>query len=139
MFQFFKEIYFTAFIIFFRAGSADWTPTINASKGVAAVALIESAFLIGIASWIDIYFRIKSLFDNSKLTAILAFLILCAVNHFLLVVRGHGIKYEREFSHVTKNRKIFLVVSCVILMLASVVFFVISANAHRHFIKAGLQ
>ena len=52
--RFLKEIYLTAFVVFFRTGGSDWTPGINAGKGVAGVALIESAFLIGIAGWVDV-------------------------------------------------------------------------------------
>lgn len=48
--RFLKDLYFTSFTIFFRIASNAWTPGINAGKGVAGVALIECALVLGILS-----------------------------------------------------------------------------------------
>jgi len=133
MFQFFKELYLTAFTIFFKVGGADWTPGINAGKGVASVALIESAFLIGIVLWIDVLVGTKSLFDIPKWAAVIAFLALCAANHYPLVARGHGITFEREFNHLKKTRKILLMASCVVIILAAIAFFIYSVSVYHRF------
>ena len=131
MFRFFKDIYFTAFTIFFRAASSTWTPGINAGKGVAGVALIESAFLLAIASWIDVLVGTKSLLDIPKWATIVAFFALCFANRYPLVGRGHGITFEREFTNFTKSRKVLLLASCVVIMLTAIAFFIYSASFHR--------
>jgi len=131
MCQFFKEIYLTAFTIFFRAGSAYWTPRINAGKGVTGVAMIEWIVLIGIASWIDVLVGTKSLLDIPKWATIIAFLALCAANHYPLVARGHGIAFEREFANLKKSRRILLLAGCVAMMLTAIALFIFSASFHR--------
>ena len=131
MFRYIKEIYLTAFTVFFRAGGADWTSGINAGKGVTGVALIESAFLLGAASWIDVFVGTKSLLDIPRWAAIVTFVALCAANHYVLVVCHHGIVFEREFTHLSKSRKFLLVASCLLMMLTAIAFCISAASAHR--------
>jgi hypothetical protein len=134
MFRFFKEIYFTAFAIFFRVGGVDWTPTINAGKSVVCIALIESAFILGVVGWIEIFFKIRFFVDLPNLAIVIAFFILCAANHYPLVALGHGITFEREFKHLKTSRKIFLLTICITMILAVIAFFIYSGFVHRSYI-----
>ena len=133
MFQFFKETYFTAFTIFFRAG-VSWTPGYNAGKGIAGVTLIQFALLLGIASWIDVLVGIRFLLNVPKWAAAIAFITLCFVNRHMLIVRGCGVQFEGEFTHFPKAKKNLLLARAVAMMVIAVAFFICSASVHRHFI-----
>ena len=50
-----------------------------------------------------------------------------------LVTLGHGIKFEREFTHFKKSRKVLLLVSCAVLLLATTVFSICSVSAYQRF------
>jgi uncharacterized membrane protein YqhA len=75
----------------------------------------------------------------SEPEVVLAFLALGFLNLYALFFCGftfsHGIKFEREFDNLKKSRKILLVTSCVVLLLATIVFSIYSISAHRHFIQ----
>lgn len=134
MLRFFKELYLTMFTIFFRAGGAEWSSGVNAGKGVAGVTLIESAVLLSILSWMDMLTGTTSFLSFSKWVAVVAFLAICAANHYPLVILGHGVTFERAFSDLKNTRRIFLVASCVVGLLLVVTFFIYSASAHRRFL-----
>jgi hypothetical protein len=89
---------------------------------------------MGIAAWINILAGTDARLDIPKWAAGLAFLVLCAANYYPLVVRGHGITFEREFSNLQKSTKIRLLASCVGVILIAIAFFLYSAIAHRRFI-----
>ncbi|MCX6894466.1 MAG: hypothetical protein NTZ16_02965 [Verrucomicrobia bacterium] len=134
MFRFFKELYLTCFTVFFRFGGDRRTPRINTSIGVAGVTLIEWVSLVGIAGWIDILTGTKSILSADKWAIRIAFLALCFVNHYILISRGHGITFEREFANLKKSKKVFLLASCLVMMLAAIAFFIHAGFAHRRFI-----
>jgi len=133
MFRFLKEIYLTGFTLGFKFACERWTPLINLGKGVTAVALFEAFILMGIAGWIDVYLGSRTFLSASKMAVGIAFLVLCAANHYILVIRGHGIKFERDFSNLEKSRKIRLLVTCALLMLANFAFFIYSVSAYQRF------
>ena len=130
IFRFFWEIYLTAFTIFFRAGGADWTPGIHASKGAVGVTLIQAAVFVGIACWVGVATGARALYFPTWV-AITFYLILGAANAYLLVICRHGISFEREFSNLTQRRKTLLLVSSVLLMVGAIAFFVCAASAYR--------
>jgi len=63
---------------------------------------------------------------------IILFFALAFANFNILVMRGHGIKFEREFDKLGKTRKILLVTSCAVLLLATIVFFIHTISAYKH-------
>jgi hypothetical protein len=134
MLRLLKEIYLTAFTIFFRVGGADWTPSINGWRSVVCITLIEWFVLLGIGSWVDMFIGTQFLLNLSKWGIRIAFLVLCFVNYYVLVACSQGVEFEREFSHLKKSRKVLLVTSSVAIMLAAIVFFIYSAIVHRHFL-----
>src|ERR1035437_9100673 len=105
MFRFFKELYLTGFTISFRLGGGSWTPRINAWKGVTGVTLIEGAILMGIASWIEMLVGTKLFFNVGPWAIRIAAVALFFANDYVLVTRGHGIRYEHGFNNLEKSRK----------------------------------
>jgi len=106
----------------------------NAVKGVAGVALVEAAILMGIEGWIEIAAGTRFSFNSSPWPLRIAAVVLYFANHYILVARGHGIRFEHEFANLKKSRKVLLVASCVAMMLAAIAVTICSVSAyHRYF------
>lgn len=137
MIRFFKELYLMVFTILYKIPGG--TPSSKSVTSVTAVTLIEWLLLAGISSWIDIFIGKRFLLSDynslifSKLAALMLFLALGSVNQVVLVARGHGIRFEREFTHLEKSRKVLLVVSCAVLVVATIAFFIYSRLAYQRF------
>ncbi|MGO8835893.1 MAG: hypothetical protein ACLQQ0_00565 [Limisphaerales bacterium] len=137
MIRFFKDIYLTGFALLFKIPGGDTRGKTLGS--VSAVTLIEGLILAGIASWIDIFTGTRYLLSSanslasSKLVILIFVFALFSANYRVLVTRGHGIKFEREFIHIKKSRKILLVAGCAVLVVATIAFFIYSRLAYRHF------
>jgi TctA family transporter len=117
MVQFLKDIYLTTFAIFYRIGG--WGPRTNAAISAVVIALIESFVLITVLP------------DISKMLFLVIYSGLYAVNLYLLVLRGHGIKFQKEFSHFRTSKKVLLTVASLVTILAAIAYFIFAARAHR--------
>lgn len=134
MFCFFKEVYFTLFTICFRVGGSDWSSNVNAGKGVACVALIESAFIMAIALWIDMLGGASFRVHFPKWALVSIFFALCIANHYPLVVCCHGLKFEREFNKLKPSKRLYLLASSSSIITVAIAFFIYSGLAYRRFI-----
>ena len=138
MIRFLKELYLTWFTIGFRLRAPQqlgggWGTTIDAGKGVLLVCLIAFFILKGIESYIEIYVGTRFSFDSSQWERVAITLALYYANYYVLVTCGHGVKFEREFTHLKKSRKVLLLVSCVVLLLATIAFCIYSDSAYQRF------
>jgi uncharacterized membrane protein YqhA len=133
MFQFLKEIYFTAFTIFFRFRSRAWSPESNTGKSVGVITLIEWLFLLGIVWWLEMLVGTRFLSQFPKWIVAIAFLALFAANYYLLAIRDLGTAFEREFTHFGKSKKILLITSCITIIVVVIVFFMCSISIYHHF------
>ena len=133
MIRFFKELYFTCFTLFYRVGIYRWSLPVEIAKAVACVTLVEAFILMGISALIEMYFGTRFLLNEGKWAIGIAYLALCLPNYYVLAIRGDGIKFEREFTHLKKSRKNLLVASFVGLMLAVVIFFIYTVTAYHRF------
>lgn len=104
----------------------------DAGKGVFVVSLIAFFIIEAIKQRIEILLGARFSFDSSPwdMAAVLA---LYFLNRYVLITRGHGIKFEREFTHLKKSRKILLLVSFAVLLLATIAFAICSDSAYRRF------
>jgi len=133
MIRFLKELCLTEFTFFYRASNKSWSHGANAGKAAAAVSLSACIILLTISMWIDILNgkQFLMVFDRWKVgIAILAFF--CG-NFYVLAIRGHGIRFEREFNNLQKSKRTFLGVSCLVINLISVAFFLYSGHVYQHF------
>jgi len=138
MIQFFKELYLTGFAIAFRLRAPErlgggWGPIVDAGKGIAAVSLIELVIIRLIQDWIEISIGKRFSFDSNRLVNSAIFLVFYLVNYYFLVSRKHGLKFEREFSHLKKTRKVLLLVGCAMIFLATVVFSEYTLPVYWHY------
>ena len=133
MIRFLKEIYLTAFTLLFRIPGGNTSGKIWGAIGIIQV--IEGITLVNIVFWIEILTGTRFLIF-SKLACVILALALYYPNNHVLVTRGHGIKFEREFDNLKKSRKILLVMGCAVVLLAIIMFSVYSFHAYRNFIQA---
>lgn len=99
-----KQFYLSVFLIFFRIGHNSWSPIVNSAKGVAGVTLVQIALLAAMACWVQ-YFNDAS---SSRIPMPVFYLIsavLAWVNYHLLVTRGDGVRYEKEFQTFPTRKK----------------------------------
>jgi hypothetical protein len=135
MIRFFKEIYLTWFVLIYRMPAPNWgnperTKSVRAS---AVVTLITCPVLLEIACWIDMLIGKSFLLNFSYPVVGAFFVVLNFANFYVLVSRGYGIRFEREFNNLEKSRRNFLVTSCVVLLPATVAFFIYTISAYRHY------
>jgi hypothetical protein len=141
VFQFLKELYLTAFVVFFRTMNWSWTPRTSAEISICAafsagpIALIEWATLLGITTWIDVFAGTNSPWQVPKLALGITFMVLYAANFYPLVILRHGPTFEHEFTHLKKTKKVLLLTASVVVMLAAIAFFLYSAFIHRKLIS----
>lgn len=132
MIRFLKEIYLTGFTIVFKISRARKI-TYRAGGAITIITLIEWFNLLNISSCIEMFIGKQfspRLFEPEVL---LAFLALGFLNSYVLFIRGHGIKFEREFENLKKSRRICLVASCVVVLLATILFSIYSTSAYHRF------
>jgi hypothetical protein len=132
MFRYFKELYLTWFILGFRVSVNSWSSGMNAGKGVLGVTLISGAIIMGGELWIELLVGTRFSFHTNPWTIRIAALALYFVNYYVLVTRNYGIKFEREFTHLQKSRKVLLHVSCAVLLLSIIAFIIYSVSVYQH-------
>jgi hypothetical protein len=138
MIRFLKELYLTGFTLGFRARMPEklgggWGPVIDAGKGVAVLSLIGLINLTNIEYWFDICIGTRFTFDSNRWEQGAVFAAAFIANYYILVARGYGIRFEREFKNLKKSRKVLLVVSCAVLLLADIMFSIYSDSTYRRF------
>lgn len=133
MIRFFKRIYFTWFVLGFRASASTWSPGINAGKGVFTVTVIGGFIIVGIESWTDILLGKRFFLDVNPWVIRIAAVALYFVNYYVLVTRGYGVEFEHEFSNLPKSRKTFFVLSSVVVGLTVMCFLFFSISAYHRF------
>jgi hypothetical protein len=114
MIQFLKELYLTGYVFFYRASSRSWSHAYNVGKGIAGVSLFVSLILLGINGWIEILVGKQFFIPHvSRLDGWVEAFVTFLANYYILVVRSHGIRFEKDFNNLKKSKQTFLQVSCV--------------------------
>jgi hypothetical protein len=142
MLRFFKELYFTVFTLGYKFNFAGGWKRINSrfgvimdqGKGVFLVSIIMFFVLFGIKQCVEIHLGKKLAFDDT-LWELLAVLAIYYVNLYILVTRGYGVKFEREFNNFTKSKKIILITTCSVLMFGVMAFCLYGRDSYLHLPK----
>ena len=136
MIRFLKEVYLTGFAVVFKLSRAKKI-AYRAGGAVTIITLIESFNIINILSWIDIFAGKQIAPGLSEPEILLAFFVLCFLNLYFLIICGftfvQGLPFEHEFDLLKKSRKILLVTSCVVVLLATIAFSIYSTSAYHRF------
>jgi hypothetical protein len=103
----------------------------DAGRGVFIISIIMSVILLNIDLWTEIFVGTRFSFGRLMITAIGSAVFF--INFYFLVMRAHGLKYEREFTHLEKSRKTILQVSWTVIVLATIAFSIYSFSAYQHF------
>ncbi|HSY10385.1 MAG TPA: hypothetical protein VK840_05665 [Candidatus Dormibacteraeota bacterium] len=134
MIRFFKELYLTGYVFFYRASSRSWSHAYNVGKGIAGVSLFVSLILMGINAWIEILVGKQFFIPHvSRFDGWVEAFIIFLVNYYILAIRGLGVGFEKDFNNLKKSKQTFLQVSCCVMQIISVIFFIFSGYAYRHF------
>jgi hypothetical protein len=133
IFQFLKELYLAEFASFFRTNrkwcaSAGW----SAGSGAAGVTFFMCLNFIAMTAWIAILGGSR-LANFPKWEIWIASFVIYLMNYYILVIRGQGIKFEREFIHFKKSKQTFLRTSCWMMEITSAAFVVCSIFAYHRF------
>jgi len=107
----------------------------NAWKAVSGVTFLGTVLLVVIESWVDVLLRRDFLLG--RWTTGIGYFALFFANYFTLVHRGHGIRYEREFSGFKTSKKMLLLLSWAVMLLIVIGFCVYSRSVYlassKHF------
>ena len=134
MITFVKELYLTGYVFFYRASSSSWPNAFNVGKGIAGVSLFVSLILMGINVWIEILFRSQIFIPHvSRFVGWIVAFAMFLANYYILVICGHGVRFEKGFNNLKKSRQKTLQVSCCVAQVVAVIFFVFSGYTYRHF------
>lgn len=136
MIRFLKEVYLTIFVVIVKVPARPGNTFGKIGSAIAAITLIEWFNFVNILSSAEMLVGKKFLFYYSKPVVLIAFVGLFFTNQYIPFVRKHGIKFEKEFDNLKRPRKILLISSCAVLLLATIIFSVCSTVAHRRFIGA---
>jgi len=131
MIKFLWEVYLTGFALYFRF-SREKSVGYKAGYAIAILTFVEWLILIGIFFCVQTFLGKR--LSLSKSMVIMTILALFFLNMYVLFIRGHGIKFAREFDMLKKSKRITLVVSCVMVAVAAIVLFIFSAIAYRRFL-----
>jgi heme A synthase len=85
--------------------------------------IIALLILNGVQLYIEISVGRRFSSDSNFWVNMAVVLVVYLANYYVLVIRGYGIKFESEFSNLEKSRKVLLLVSCSVLLLATTTFF----------------
>ncbi len=83
--------------------------------------------------WIAILIKNRFFLEFNRWEVGIAVFAIYCVNYYVLVIRGHGISFERQFNHLKKSKQTFLQVSYLVINLISVALFIYTVYAYQHF------
>jgi hypothetical protein len=141
MIRFLKELYLAEFAFIFKAWSSSrWSsswkpsPSLKAGVGVAGVSIFLCLIVIVAGGWIEILIGKQFLPHNISRWGIgIATLAIFLINYYVLVIRGHGIRFEREFDNFKKSKQKLLRISCWVFELSSLMLIFYSFFAYQRF------
>jgi hypothetical protein len=134
MIRFLKELYFAEFTSYFRVNKKWFSRGWNLGQGCAGVTIFMCLILVGISGWIDILVGKRFLISDAyQLQGWSVSFAVYWFNYYVLVIRGHGIRFEQEFNHLKKSKQTFLRVSCWVMEIFTAAFFICSVKAYWNF------
>jgi hypothetical protein len=140
MIQFFKELYLTGFIFFYRAYNKSWSRNTNVGKGVAGVSLFALIYLLSLSGWTEMLVGKQFIISHiSKLGFSVIFFLFYAANYYILAICGYGIRYDCEFNSFKKSKQNFLMIACCITIFASMALVYFGGSAYQHFFHITLK
>ena len=135
MIRYITELYLTGFAVFFRF-RPNQKVSIRAGRAITAITFILWMAFLALFCIIEIFSGRIFLNQATKLTIIVAWFGCYFINMHILYVRGHGVRFEREFDKMERSARNLLIwrfiVSVLIVITLSVLLFI----AHNHFLHA---
>jgi hypothetical protein len=124
------DIYLSIFVLFFRVSR--WRTSSKASSAVVGVAVVDYVLALSLVIWAAI--MTGHPLKLSPWVVGIIFLIFCSANYRFLVIRSHGVAFEKQFCGFQKSKQTTLLSVAAGILLATVAIFSFSIQAyHRTF------
>jgi hypothetical protein len=125
-----KELYLSVFVVLFRFSG--WKGRIKAGLGSVAVSVVMAFLLLSFWAWLQV--EIHQLIKLNRWILLALILPLALLNDNYLIVRGHGLEFEKRFHSFRRTKRIILYsLATSIILLTVVAFFVSIETYHRMF------
>ena len=122
-----RELWLSIFVLFYRISR--WKGSMKANSAVAAPAILETLLALSALSWIEI--ALHQRIDVGKwLIGVFAVVIYWANSH-VLVERGSGLKFEREFSGFARVKQLALFFGAVLVTVTIGFFLYFTVTVYR--------
>jgi hypothetical protein len=97
----FREVWLSIFVLFFRISR--WKGSMKATSATAGPAMLEAVLAVSGLCWLEIVLHHR-FYINKWLIGVLGAIIFW-VNSHVLVGRGSGLKFEKEFSEFSSPKQ----------------------------------
>ncbi len=125
-----KELYLSIFVLFYRLSG--WDGRMKASTASICVSVVEGVLALTIWSWMQI--AIHQYIELNHWLVMIFFFLIAGPGDYFLVVRGHGIAFEKQFYSFSKRKRIALYVSAIgIVVMTGIAFYLSVADYHLTF------
>jgi len=101
------ELYLSVFVLFYRI-AIGWTGSAKTHAASIGLSIVEALFVLTVWTWIQLVTRTYVHIESWVL--VVAVFAITTPTDYLVVIRGHGLKFEKEFRGfgITKQFVLYL-------------------------------
>jgi hypothetical protein len=126
-----KDLYLSTFVLFYRLNAGQWPARMNADTHKAVVTLSFIDFLL-VFSAVTL-FRLFTGHETrlNPWVGTVSLIPILMVNYYYLVIRGHGLAFERKFDKFHKQKRTILRAGAICVVVAVFTGFFLSVEAYH--------
>lgn len=125
-----KEIYLSLFLLFYRLSL--WKGRMKARVASICVGILE--FMLVFTIWLWIQIATHEYIQLDRWIVVASIFLIAGPGEYLLVVRGHGIAFEKQFHSFSKSKRIALYLAAIGVVLATgIAFYLTVIGYHQTF------
>jgi hypothetical protein len=121
-----KEAYLSLFILFFKMSFGQWPAKskANAHTGVLGIAIVENFLLLSV--FLGLQIETEKRIELQRWAIGVGLTLPIILNYYFLIIRRHGIIFEKKFNTFDKGKRMTLlsVAVAIILTIAAIMIFV---------------
>jgi hypothetical protein len=127
-----KELYLSVFVLLFRISR--WKGEFRAYSAALGVAVVEGILVLTFWAWIQT--ATKHYIEVNKWALIIAIFVIVSPTNYFLVLRGHGLAFERRFDDFSERKQAALYIAAVCIVVGVGIAFYLSVDSyHRAFLS----
>ena len=126
-----KELYLSIFLLFFRISR--WEGRMKASSASLGVSVV--LIVLALTLWALIQMVIEQNIELNRWMVVPFLILLIAVpSDYYLVIRSHGIAFEKQFRNFSRSKQIGLYLAAITaIVVTGIAFYFTIANYHQTF------